>query len=239
MKVVYNRIRRQYRIEMVVSGQVAARSAAGPRARMQRTLLDTAMRLMQRGLIPSVSDVAAAAAVSRATAYRYFPSQAAMIQAAVDEALAPILGWSSASADAETRVAELVAFAYPHIEAFEATHRAALSLALDQWARRTAGTLDGEAEIARGHRKALLAEAVAPLRKTAGLDRKAIDRLVQALSLVFGTEAIVVLKDIWHLDGDQARHVAVWAAHALVRAAASEASAKSKIGVVRTGPRSK
>ncbi len=72
----------------------------GPRARMRKIMLDAAMRLMQDGLIPSVSDVAEAAQVSRATAYRYFPSQSALIQAAVDEALGPILAWTSDSRDA-------------------------------------------------------------------------------------------------------------------------------------------
>ena len=62
---------------------------------MKRHMLATAIRLMQDGFIPSVSDVAEAAEVSRATAYRYFPSQAAMVQAVVDEALGPILAWHS------------------------------------------------------------------------------------------------------------------------------------------------
>ena len=84
-------------------------------------MLDTAMGLMQRGLIPSVSDVAEAAEVSRATAYRYFPSQAALIQETVDEALGPILEWTSESDDAEERVSELFTFAYPRIEEYEAT----------------------------------------------------------------------------------------------------------------------
>ena len=73
----------------------------GPRARMRRMMLDAAMRLMQAGLVPSISDVAEAAQVSRATAYRYFPTQSVLIQAAVDEALGPILKWNSASEDAE------------------------------------------------------------------------------------------------------------------------------------------
>jgi AcrR family transcriptional regulator len=104
-------------------------------------MLETAMRLMQSGVTPSVSDVAEAAEVSRATAYRYFPTQAAMIQAAVDEALGPILDWSSDTEDAQSRVAALLDFAYPRMEQYEATHRAALLLALDQWSRRQAGTL--------------------------------------------------------------------------------------------------
>jgi AcrR family transcriptional regulator len=186
---------------------------------------------MQNGKIPSVSDVAEAASVSRATAYRYFPTQAAMIQDAVDEALGPILAWTSDSDDPEERISELLAFAYPRIDAYEATHRATLLLSLYQWAQRTAGTLGEEAEIVRGHRRKLLAEAVAPLRQRLG--RPAFDRLTQSLSLIFGTEAFVVLKDIWSLDGENARRVAMWAAHALVRAAVAEAAAAGRIRAVR------
>ena len=91
-------LRRPYRIDMAVSSQARAASEAretGPRARTRRLLLDTAMTLMQAGRVPSVTDVAEAAEVSRATAYRYFPTQAALVQAAVDEALGPILAWRS------------------------------------------------------------------------------------------------------------------------------------------------
>ena len=196
--------------------------ARGPRVRMRRTMLDTAMRLMQSGLIPSVSDVAEAAEVSRTTAYRYFPSQATLIQAAVDEALGPILKWDSDSPDAEERMADLLTFAYPRMHRYEATLRAALWLALDQWTRRQAGTLEAETPIVRGHRKALLRLALAPLQKK--LDSKALDRVTQSLSLIFGTEAFVVLKDIWRLDDKQALRVALWTAHAIVRTAVDEAA---------------
>jgi AcrR family transcriptional regulator len=193
----------------------------GPRARTRRLLLDTAMGLMQAGRVPSVTDVAEAAEVSRATAYRYFPTQAALVQAAVDEALGPILRWRSDSADAGDRVAELIGFAYPRIDDYEATLRAALLQAMDQWSRRRAGTLGDEAPIVRGNRKAVLYNALAPLRGQMAAED--FDRLRQSLSLVFGTEAFVVLKDIWGLDGGQARDVALWSAHALVRAAVAEA----------------
>jgi hypothetical protein len=39
---------------------------------------------------------------------------------------------------------------------------------------------------------------------------------------VFGTEAFVVLKDIWHLDRDGAEEVALWTCHALIRCAAED-----------------
>ncbi|MEO8005181.1 MAG: TetR/AcrR family transcriptional regulator [Betaproteobacteria bacterium] len=205
---------------MLVSGQAQegeSTAERGPRARMRKIMLDAAMRLMQDGLIPSVSDVAQAAQVSRATAYRYFPSQSALIQAAVDEALGPILAWTSDSEDAQDRVTDLVTFAYPRMESYEATLKAALRLALDQWARRHAGLSGDEAQMVRGHRIALLDSAVRPLKGK--MSRSGYERLTQSLSLVFGTEAFVVLKDIWGLDRRRAEDVALWTCHALIRAA--------------------
>jgi len=198
-------------------------------------MLAAAIRLMQDGFIPSVSDVAEAAEVSRATAYRYFPSQAAMVQAVVDEALGPILEWRSGSERPGERVAELLGFAFPRMLEYESTHRAALAQALDQWARRQAGTLGGEARIVRGNRKALLGDALAPLRRELGA--QAFDKLAQSLSLIFGIEAIIVLKDIWGLDDEKVRQVAVWAAGALVQAATGEAAAARQSGVVRQAGR--
>jgi AcrR family transcriptional regulator len=192
---------------------------------MKRHMLATAIRLMQDGFIPSVSDVAEAAEVSRATAYRYFPSQAAMVQAVVDQALGPILAWQSQSADADRRVAELFTFAFPRMLEYEATHRAALSQALDQWTRRQAGTLGAEARIVRGNRRGLLRDALAPL--AGKLSGQTFDKLAQSLSLVFGVEAIIVLKDIYGLDDKRVREVALWAAQAVVQAATTEASGDS------------
>jgi AcrR family transcriptional regulator len=192
---------------------------------MQRHMLGAAIRLMQDGFIPSVSDVAEAAEVSRATAYRYFPSQAAMVQAVVNEALGPILEWRSESEHTDSRVAELLGFAFPRMLEYEATHRAALAQALDQWARKQAGTLGGEARIVRGNRRGLLGDALAPLRRELGA--QAFDKLAQSLSLIFGIEAIIVLKDIWGLDDQGVRRVASWAAQALVQAAIAEAAAAS------------
>ena len=187
-------------------------------------MLRAATRLMQSGITPSVTEVAEAAEVSRATAYRYFPSQAALVQAVVDEALGPILEWQSEDPDPKKRIADLLATAMPRIDEFEATFRAALKLSLDQWAQRQAGTLGDEPRFLRGHRVDLLKDATAPLQGQVGPAR--FERLAQALSLVFGVEVLVVLKDIWGLSAAQAQDVAQWAATALVNATISEAELK-------------
>ncbi len=192
----------------------------GVRARTRRLMLDTAIALMQRGDTPSVSDVAEAAGVSRATAYRYFPSQAALVHAVVDEGLGPILSWQPEGDDAEARIADLLALSMPRIVEFEATFKAALKLSLEQWAKSRAGTLGEEPPFKRGHRVDMLQLAIAPLKNK--LPEAKFLRLARALSLVYGLEVLIVLKDLWGLGFEETRDVADWAAGALVRAAVSE-----------------
>jgi hypothetical protein len=68
----------------------------------------------------------------------------------------------------------------------------------------------------------LLKEAIAPLKGR--LPPRDFRRLAQALSLIFGVEVLIVLKDIWGLDSRRTRSVAQWAAGALVRAAIAEST---------------
>lgn len=194
---------------------------SGVRARTRKAMLEAAMALMQAGATPSVSDVAEAAGVSRATAYRYFPSESALIHAAVDEALGPVLEWRSGSDDAAERVSDLLAHSLPRILEFEATFKAALKLSLEQWAKSRAGTLGEEPPFKRGHRVEILQLATSPLKKS--LSEAKFRRLAQALSLVYGLEVLIVLKDLWGMEFDELREVADWAATALVKAAEAEA----------------
>ena len=197
--------------------QAVENTDRGVRVRTMRLMLDTAIALMQDGQSPSVSDVAQAAGVSRATSYRYFPSQAALVDTVVDAALGPILDWRPQSPHAPERVADLMAVSLQRIGAFEATFRAALKLSLDQWARTRAGTLGEEAPLSRGHRVELLRDAVAPLRGT--VSDGDLDRLAKGLSLVFGIEAFVVLKDIWRMEQDDVEATINWVAQALIASA--------------------
>jgi AcrR family transcriptional regulator len=189
----------------------------GPRGRMARLMLETAVTLMQAGRVPSVSEVAESAGVSRATAYRHFPSRAALVEAVVDQALGPILQWRSDSNDAFERIEDLFATAFPRLEAFEATFRAALMLSLEEWTKDRDGQERSEPTFRRGHRIALLREALAPMLKD--MPEEDGQRLLMSLSLIFGIETFIVLKDMWGADRARLAEVAVWAAHALMRAA--------------------
>jgi AcrR family transcriptional regulator len=188
-------------------------------------MVRTAVGLMQSGQTPSVSAAAEAAGVSRATAYRYFPTQSALVEAVVDHALGPILEWDSTSTDAEERVTDLLASSSDRILEFETTFKAALGLSLDQWAQwRSAAAPLGQ-QFRRGHRIELLEKALSPLRDR--LTEAQFSRLAKALSLTFGLEVLLVLKDMWKVDVNEMQGVATWAASALVRAALAEAEEAS------------
>jgi len=230
-----------YHIDMAVSPKSGTSAKmkvsgaeGGARARTRKLMLDAAVELMQSGVSPSVNGVAGVAGVSRATAYRYFASEAALVHAVVDEALGPILDWTPNGSSVSERVADLLATAIPRIDEFEATFKASLRLSLEQWAKQRAGTLGSEPVFTRGHRIDLLMEATAPLGEASTHGQQL--RLAQALSLVYGVEVLNVLKDIWGLNAADAQGVAQWAANALVKAAEAEAAsaAKNNTAVDRT-----
>ena len=92
----------------------AAAPTRGPVARTRALMVSTATEMMRRGQSPSVSAVAAAAGVSRSTAYRYFPTLAEMLRAVVAEALGPILDWNDASPRGEGIFAKLKRVRHGH-----------------------------------------------------------------------------------------------------------------------------
>ncbi|WP_223870603.1 TetR/AcrR family transcriptional regulator, partial [Burkholderia pseudomallei] len=185
------------------------------RTQTRELLLQTALSMLEQGWFPSITELANASGVSRATAYRYFPSQAALVSTVVDESLGPVLQWQPTSTSVEARVNELLDFAYPRMEQHEGALRAALQVALHQWANERARRAQDEPKYRRGNRRRLLTLAVEPMVR-AGVDPAVAERLAQALSLLYGTEAMVVLKDIWGLDFRQFMNVIKWMSSALV-----------------------
>lgn len=158
------------------------------------------------------------AQVSRATAYRYFPSRSKLIDAVVDRSLGPVRSWKSREHDGRARVLQLFNDTFPRFKEFEPQMRAAVQLSLEHWALERAGLLTEE-PYRRGHRRDLLRHALRPLERS--LPAAAHDRLMKALSVAFGIEFYVVLKDIWGSPDEEVEEIARWVVSALVDAATS------------------
>lgn len=191
------------------------------------------MALAQRGRLLTVAEVASAAGVSRATAYRYFPSRTQLVNAIVAESLGPVRSFESTQTDGKARIDELFRKMFPRFRDFEPQLRAALQLALEHWALERSGALEEE-PFRRGHRAGILARAAAPLQPRLG--EAGFDRLLKALSLLFGIEPYVVLKDIWGAGNREVDEITRWMADVLVDAALREAAARRRRA--QTPPRS-
>ena len=83
----------------------------------------------------------------------------------------------------------------------------------------------GSVPIRQNRRIPLIEAALRPVRGT--LPPEAYDRLCAALAVIFGTESMVVFRDVLRLDADRAREVKSWAVRALVRAALAESQVAS------------
>lgn len=194
---------------------------ANQKMRTRRELLHAAQRLLDGGRPPTVAEAADEAQVSRATAYRYFPSQEALLSEA---ALLPELPWAvdlfdapDAPTDPEERVQLVHDVLFDHIRAREAEFRLfqrnRVLQALEQ------GPSDGALRPA--FRVGMLDVALAPVADELGDDR--LGSLKNALGVLIGTEAVIAARDVLQLDHDTARAQLGHACRLLVRAYRAEA----------------
>ena len=112
--------------------------------------------------------------------------------------------------------------------------RAALLLALEHEGLERAGLLEEEI-FRRGHRCGILRRAAAPMR--AELGAAGFERLLKALSLIYGIEIYVVMKDIWGAPDREIEALARWMLDAIVGAALRDARANAAPEKQRAAPR--
>jgi AcrR family transcriptional regulator len=183
------------------------------KTRTRNALIDATRELLAEGLTPTVEQAAAAAAISRTTAYRYFPNQRSLLVAAHPETEATSLLAADAPEDGEERFALAVEALTDLVVNTEPELRAMLRLSLEP----PAGGGEGEHMLLRqGRAIGWLEEALGPLRDR--LSQTALRRLVLATRSCCGIESLVWLTDVAGLSRDEAVEVMRWSADALLEA---------------------
>ncbi len=217
-----------------------ATGRANQKARTRKAIVDACRELTRSGAEITMPDVARAAMVSEATAYRYFPDLVTLLQAALAglwpspaDALAPVAG----SADPAERVGFACAYLLRGVHAYQGSVRAMISHTI---------AAPAQAQARPGIRFDLLDYALAPFAGPADptdrsgpaspaspgcpasaaspagpgfLPPAAMARLKQELAVVVSAEALFVLTDLCGLPVDDAVATAVHAAETLTRAA--------------------
>jgi AcrR family transcriptional regulator len=199
---------------------VARPAPSGRSNQKQRTrkdLLDAAARLVREGRCPSLDEVAEAALVSRATAYRYFASVETLLLEASVHVAAPDAGVleGASPSDPVERLRRVDAAFETMIRENEAPLRLMLAQILERSVR---GDAPSDLPARQNRRSPLIETALEPVR--ASLDPHAFAMLVSALSILIGTESFVVTKDVLRLSDAEAAEVRRWAIEALVAGAA-------------------
>jgi AcrR family transcriptional regulator len=191
------------------------------RNRSRRLLLEAAGRLMRQGVVPTVEDAAAEAEMSPATGYRYFPTQGALLNAAVEASFGGIPADLFSGGDTGSRIDSLIDRGFGNLVENELLDRAILRLALDQWLRQKRGHPLREERAQREGRKPLVEQILEPLNGR--LSPRALARLRAALGMVLGIESYVVLNDIYSLSPAEISEIWRWACKAMVAQALEEA----------------
>lgn len=186
--------------------------------RTRSAIVTAAVDLLQQGLKPTVAEVADAATVSRATAYRYFPSQEFLLAEAVLHDIRGevdhILELVSVSTAPAGRIDAVIQAMQERTLAREAGFRTLLRLSMEQSFEGGDGRTTPVGPRRGGRRIDWIKQALAPVWDQ--LDEPMQERLVGALSLCMGIEALVVLRDICEYPPEQALEICRWMAQAIL-----------------------
>lgn len=167
---------------------------------------------MGAGHDPTITGAAELAGISRATAYRYFPTQEMLLaEIALFEVGGPLFPAEPESTSTPEAVAHLVRrigmWTYENAEPL----RMLLRLSLDPatGVRRP------------GHRLEWIGDTLSPLRKN--VDPNTYAKLANALTLLMGIDPVVVLSDIAGISREEALDTLEWCGRTLVEGALRDA----------------
>jgi AcrR family transcriptional regulator len=216
-----------------------ADSRRNQKARTRAAIVEAAVGQLRDGITPTVSSAAEAAKISRATAYRYFPTQEALLNevATITPSLEPveaaIAGWSHETA--EERLTRLMDVFNRIVIENESGYRAALRVYLDTWFE--AHRHDGGAapNIRAGRRMRWLDSVLKPLEDR--LPPPLLDRLSHALALTLGIDSIVIMKDVCALGNEEALTILQWTARMILEGALHQAAAEQHTNGARRSQR--
>jgi AcrR family transcriptional regulator len=191
--------------------------------RTRAAIVAAAAELMLTGSEVTMPEVAKAALVSEATAYRYFPDLASLLSEAMADTL-PEPGQALAAVADSTDPVERVAAAAEHLARLVLARQGAVRAMIAATIARPAS---GPAR--PGLRFGIIDEALQPLADgpaNTGIGKETLVQLKRDLSVVMGAEALFSLMDLNGLSPEDAVASIVRTATTLTRAAIADGDSR-------------
>jgi AcrR family transcriptional regulator len=187
------------------------------KARTRAALLAGTRELLAEGMTPTVEQAADRAAISRTTAYRYFPNQRALLTATYPEIDQSSLLGAAPPADPAARLEAAIERFTELVLEHEPELRTQLRLSLEQTPRQRDAL-----PLRQGRAIGWIKDALAPLSER--MPEADLNRLVLAIRATLGIEALVWLTDVAGLSREQAVEIMRSSARTLLRSALANIS---------------
>jgi AcrR family transcriptional regulator len=187
------------------------------KSRTRAAMLNATRELLAEGATVTVEKAAERAAISRTTAYRYFPNRRALLVASYPQLDAPSLLDAGAPQDPSARLEVVTAAIARQIVEREPELRAMLRLSLE-----SATPSQDALPLRQGRAIGWIEDALAPLRDR--MSAPEIHRLALAIRATLGIEPLVWLTDIAGLSREEAVDVMRSSARTLLRSAMVDAA---------------
>lgn len=198
------------------------------RRRTLERLTSAALKLYQQNTFPTADEITREAEYAKVTLKTYFSTHSEFVEYVVKRVIGsfdkPAMG-----NNAEENVAMLLSWGYGELYSHEALMRDALRISQQRWQEAQSRDVEPSAVkqvetsnslLKKSNRKEALTAALTPLEEQ--LPQEKMQKLIMLMSVLYGTEAMTVLKDTFGLGQDEIIDLTTWGAKSLIRQALEE-----------------
>lgn len=190
------------------------------RRRTLERLVNAALKLYQQDKFPSPEEITREAEYAKVTLRSYFSTHSEFVEYVVKRVIGSVERPDMGD-DAEDNIARLLNWGYGELYSHEGLMRDAMRIAQHRWQSHAAEKKEGDMpELKKSNRRDALTEALAPLASQLPADK--VQQLVMLTSVLYGTEAMTVLKDTYGLDQQEIIDLTTWGAKLMLRQALHE-----------------
>ncbi|MGQ6550139.1 TetR/AcrR family transcriptional regulator [Serratia sp. IR-2025] len=191
------------------------------RRRTLERMTSAALKLYQEQKFPSPEEITREAEYAKVTLKSYFSTHSEFVEYVVKQVINSF-DKPPMNNTVEKNVEKLLTWGFGELDTHEALMRDTLRISQQRWQESFSGNVENNdvRYIKNSNRKIALSEALLPLKNE--IPEETRQKLVMLMSVLYGTEAMTVLKDSFGLDKDEIIELTVWGSKLMLRQALEE-----------------